>query len=114
MKYFIAYWCSEGFEYLADITDHQYWEANNTALVLAGQAPDSHNKLSAKIVAMKLRAQFNQQRNYELYTFTATDSIQEHDLKEWAERDPQSLVEWIRENGLAIVKRATATKQVIQ
>ena len=113
MKYFLAFWCCEGFEYIADISEHQHWEANNTALVLAGQEPDKSCKLSQQITAMKLRAQFNPQRNYELYAFTATDSVAEQDLKDWAESSPQTLADWIRANGSAIVTKTPAPRAAI-
>lgn len=46
---------------------------------------------------MILRAKMNSQRSYEIYEFTSTIPMNEI-RKEFA-RDPQPLVEWIRENG---------------
>jgi hypothetical protein len=56
-----------------------------------------NNPLNQQIFAMKMRAQMNTQRNYEIYVQTASDSITQKDLEEWAERDPQSLVNYVRE-----------------
>jgi hypothetical protein len=46
---------------------------------------------------MILRAKVNSQRSYEIYEFTSTMS--ENDLRKEFAREPQPIVNWIRENG---------------
>lgn len=44
-----------------------------------------------------LRARVNNQRRYEIYTFSTSMSMNE--VKEQFENDPQPIVNWIRDNG---------------
>jgi hypothetical protein len=46
---------------------------------------------------MIMRARFNSQRSYEIYSFTTDFTMDE--IKEIFATDPQPIVEWIRENG---------------
>jgi hypothetical protein len=46
---------------------------------------------------MIMRARFNSQRSYEIYSFNTTMS--EKEVREIFAECPQTLVEWIRENG---------------
>lgn len=44
-----------------------------------------------------MRARFNSQRSYEIYTFNTTMTMNE--VRTFFADDPQPIVEWIRENG---------------
>jgi|688.fasta_scaffold24828_12 hypothetical protein len=99
MKIFLAYWCNEGFEYLGDITEYEHWEKRNLVEILSDRKPTA-NPIHRMISTVQLRATFNPQRNYELYVFSADNDCQLSDIKEWADTDPQSLVDWVRINGL--------------
>ena len=44
-----------------------------------------------------MRARFNSQRSYEIYSFNTTMS--EREVRKIFAEDPQPIVEWIRENG---------------
>ena len=44
-----------------------------------------------------MRARFNSQRSYEIYSFNTTMS--EREIRKIFAEDPQPIVEWIRENG---------------
>lgn len=46
---------------------------------------------------MIMRARFNSQRSYEIYSFTTTLSMCE--VREFFADDPQTIVDWVRENG---------------
>lgn len=48
---------------------------------------------------MALRAQFNPQRNYEIYIVSAEDGISADDIREMFESNPQSAAETIRRLG---------------
>lgn len=113
MKYFLAMWSIEGFECILDITEYQYDEAANTARLLAGEEPEK-SQLDTIVSGMKMRARFNPQRNYEVYSFAASAGIGQAEIDNWMATDPQSLADWLRANGTAIVKKLPATKQLIQ
>ena len=46
-----------------------------------------------------LRARFNSQRHYEIYSVEATDGITAEDIREMFEADPQSAADTIRRRG---------------
>lgn len=100
MKIFLAMWCCEGFECIQDVTqyDPDAWEKQNLINTLKDKKREK-NPLGRQLFLMTMRAQLNSQRHYEIYAFNADDSITKADLREWADRDPQTLVNWIREHG---------------
>lgn len=100
-RYFLAYWCNEGFEALEDITKYQHWEQQQLMDILSEKSPQK-NPMNSMISHMKMRMRFNPQREYELYAFMTTPSVDREDLVEWSDRDPQSLVDWIRKNGIKV------------
>jgi hypothetical protein len=57
-----------------------------------GQRP---NPIPLQMLIM--RARYNSQRSYEIYTFSTTMSMNE--VRKFFADDPQPIVEWIRENG---------------
>jgi hypothetical protein len=57
------------------------------------------NKLSQIVNAILLRARYNAQRHYEVYTVTVTEGITEEDLRSLFETDPQGAANLIRERG---------------
>ena len=99
MRYYLAMWDCDGFEYLADITEFHPDEEAKTVLFDSIKAGHIVQKTGfPPITAMKLRARFNVQRNYGIYVFTSDDSIGLEDLMQWSKSDPQGLVNWIREH----------------
>lgn len=99
MRYILASWDSEGFECLQDVSTFHPDQFDKAQLleVLKG-AKVQKNPLGHQISMMKLRAQFNQHRTYEIYMFTTMDDIEFKDIEDWMIADPQSLVDWIRKN----------------
>lgn len=97
MRYYITMWCSEGIECVQDITQYNDWDTANAFAVLSGEQPRS-NPLNSQVNAMRLRARFNSQRNYEIYVFTSTNDLDEDTVKEWANSNPQQFADWVREN----------------
>jgi hypothetical protein len=99
MRYILAAWDSEGFETLQDITHFhpENFEKGQLIEILSGRKK-SENPLGQQITMMKLRAQANMQRVYEIYMFTTTDDIEFKDVEDWMIADPQSLVNWVRKN----------------
>ena len=98
-RYILAMWCCDGFECLQDITEFHpdTWDVRNTMNLLRDGTREP-NPLSHQVSTMLLRARINSQRNYEIYMFTASPDIDIKDINDWADKDPQSLVDWIRKN----------------
>ncbi len=105
---FVVVWCSEGIEWIEDITgqDEQAMWAT-----LKGEKPKS---LTTEIKYAILRARFNPQRFYEIYTVSAVDGITKEDIQEMFENSPQTAADTIRRLGNKIYSdRAKVNRQVI-
>lgn len=100
-NYFLAFWCCTGFEAVEDITKYQDWDKNQLFNIIADKGKQAC-PMNSMITHMKLRMRFNPQREYELYAFMTHPGIQREDLKAWADGEPQTLVDWIRKNGVKI------------
>jgi hypothetical protein len=91
---FVIMWDCNGLEYIGDITaDDQrvMWETL--------QGKDSPRRALANPYHLRLRAQFNPQRHYEIYFVTATAGITADDIRDMFTADPQSAADTIRELG---------------
>jgi len=104
MKFFFIAFCSDGFEVIEDVTQYvpngdqdSEFEIEQTYRRLADLPVKKNNKLSQMTGHMTLRARFNPQRYYEIYLQSTDDHVTEEDLWQWAETDPQSLVDLVRE-----------------
>lgn len=100
-RYFIAFWCCDGFEVLEDITACQNWEQQQLIDALSDKEIKP-NPMNQMITYATLRGRMNSQREYELYAFMANEDINKDDLVDWASKSPQSLVNWIRANGVKL------------
>jgi hypothetical protein len=89
---FIAMWCNEGLEYLEDITEVQ--QEQTWAVLKNEKARELPN-----LAALKLRAQYNTQRHYEIYIVNASPGITKDDLVAMFEADPQYAADTIRRIG---------------
>lgn len=100
INHYLAMWDMLGLESIFDVGKAQeeivQWEKETIWSVLKEQA---HTKRPNPIPLqmMILRARMNSQRSYEIYEFTSTMSISE--VKSVFKKDPQIIVDWIRENG---------------
>ena len=117
MKYFLAMWCDEGFETVQDITANhpENWEKANLFDMVKKGIELEVNPLAQQVAAMRLRAQFNSQRHYEIYIMSSDDSVDVTDVAEWGNSDPQGLVDWVRVNHYAKIydDRANPSRRVI-
>lgn len=115
-RFFLLMWCSEGFECVQDVTAlmPDNFEKQQIIEVLSGKSK-SKNPLSQQLFAMKMRGMTNTQRHYEIYLQSATEGIEEEDLRSWAETDPQSLVDFVRKSHYAKIfdDRARSDPKVI-
>ena len=88
-------WDCYGLETAFSITD---LDQQRMWAVLKGEDP---NKIPVPlpIAALKIRAQANLQRGYELYLIETTDDITVDDIRDCFERAPQQMAERVREIG---------------
>jgi len=112
----LAFWCNEGFEGLINVSDYiNNGKKELIEKIKTGQEPkrSAERDLNSIIHGMTIRARFNPERHYELYTFNAGSNMSEETIKEWFDNSPQSAVDWIRKNGTPIVKKSVATSKPV-
>ena len=87
-------WCNEGLECCIDITEDQQrrmWQQLKGEPMSASAIPNLNH--------IMLRARYNSQRHYEIYTCEATDGITAEDIREMFETSPQTAADTIRRLG---------------
>jgi hypothetical protein len=102
---FIAMWDCDGLEFLHDISDI---EGDAMMKGLVGET----YKMPFNISMMIMRARYNSQRSYEIYTFT-TDDVDYDSVKDMFEYSPQTIVDAIRKNGNKIYSDYSKKVKVI-
>lgn len=104
---FLFMWDMYGLEFCQDITAV---EKRNMIKALKNEQLERPFNLNALL----LRAKFNSQRNYEVYTMTVNKGITEDEVKEWFNNNPQEAVDQIRERGRVIYRSTSHSEQVIK
>lgn len=104
---FLFMWDMYGLEFCQDIT---VVEKRNMIASLRGDKLEQPFNLNALL----LRAKFNSQRNYEVYTMTVEQGITEEEVKQWFNNNPQEAVDQIRDRGRAIYRSGSEKEQVIR
>lgn len=99
-RIFICMWDENGFE---NITDCTKWERESLLNTIAGK---KLGPAPVNLQAMMLRARFNPQRAYEIYTFNTDKNIDKDALWTIANENPQALVNLIREKGKRLYHNA--------
>ena len=89
--HFVVMWDCNGLEALEQLPD----PADTTFALLKGAEPPK----PPNIMHWRLRAQFNTQRHYEIYIFSAVGGITEQDILDMFEADPQAAADTIRRIG---------------
>jgi hypothetical protein len=97
-------WDMYGLEAIINITEQ---EQESIVSVLKGEIPRQTNPIQYMI----LRARFNQQRHYEIYSVVS--DLSEEDFKTLFETDPQTIVNSIRENGVELYSDRVSKKTVV-
>jgi hypothetical protein len=99
MRYWIVSWDCEGVEFLDEITEHHpdNW-AKGHLFDTIREGKKVAKPVSFSLEALKLRAQFNSHRHYEIYVFTSDDDIAKEFIELWIAKDPQNFADWVREN----------------
>lgn len=114
MRYWIVSWDCEGVEFLDEITDHHpdNW-AKNHLFDSIKEGKRVQKALGFSLEALKLRAQFNKHRHYEIYVFTSEDDINRDAIEIWFENEPQQFADWVRENHSYKIWDDRATKKPV-
>lgn len=99
-------WDLYGLECLINVTE---WEHKRTIAILKEEKLTGYPNLNMLI----LRAKFNSQRHYEIYSFQSTD-LSRKDIQHQFKNNPQFIVDMIRTQGEKIYSdRVPTHKQVI-
>jgi len=107
-RVYICMWDCNGFEVLKDCTS---WERDSMLNTIAGKPL---KPAPVNLQAMTMRARFNPQRNYEIWTFNTEESIDEETLWKLAEENPQALVDMVRNNGKRLYGEPATTEPRIR
>lgn len=94
---FLISWCNEGLEGIFEYTQDE----KDTVWAALQSDTKFTPKTATTLHRMKLRARFNQHREYEIYSLTTLD-ITEEDIRTMFEDQPQFIVDLIRERGRKI------------
>lgn len=94
---FLLSWDQLGLESIVNITDLEKEITWNTL-----QDKTGPNKLGSIVNHMMLRARYNPQRHYEIYTVNVAEGITEEDIRDMFEETPQEAANMIRERGCKI------------
>mgnify|MGYP006270057559 CR=1 FL=1 len=104
---YLVMWCSEGLEFLFNITAYEKIKAWN---ILKGVVTD---RQPPSIKHLILRARMNSQRHYEIYVFNGGD-VPEEEIRSLFDTDPQVIVNAIRKNGEQIFSdRASKAPKIL-
>ena len=101
-------WDENGFEVIKDCTS---WERETFLNTIAGK---ELTPAPVNLQALTMRARFNPQRAYEIYTFNTEESLDEDALWEIAYENSQALVDLIRERGKKLYGNAKLTEARIR
>jgi hypothetical protein len=101
-------WDCNGLEYIGDIT------ADDQRMIVESlRGNNSPRRALANPHHLRLRAQFNPQRHYEIYFVTATAGITEADIRDMFKADPQTASDTIRELGTVFYSDRATQKVAI-
>ena len=111
---FVAMWDMNGLEALINVTqiekEHEQWEKENIWRILKEQN-ETVRPAPVPLNQMILRAKFNSQRHYEIYTFDS--ELSEQDIRETFEDSPQVMADAIRNVGYKFYSDRATKKAVI-
>jgi len=112
MRYYIVSWDCHGVEFFEEITEHHpdNW-AKNHLFDSIKASKKVEKPFSFNLNHLKLRAQFNSHRHYEIYVFTSDPDIDAAAISEWFTADPQGFADWVRANHSYKVWDDRATKK---
>ena len=107
-------WDMNGLESLINVTqiekEHAQWEKENIWRILKEENP-TVKPAHVPLEMMIMRAKFNSQRHYEIYTFDS--ELSEQDIRETFEDSPQVIADAIRNVGYKFYSNRATQKAVI-
>jgi hypothetical protein len=107
-RVYICMWDCNGFETIVDCTS---WERESLLNTIAGK---TLKPAPVNLQAMTMRARFNPQRAYEIWTFNTEESLDEDALWSYAVDNPQGLVDMIRDRGKQLYANSKNAEARIQ
>lgn len=103
---FLVMWDCNGLECIFDITDME------GDAMIAGLKGETY-KQPFNLYTLMLRARYNSQRSYEIYTFEVEGNISKDEMANTFESNPQYFADLIREKGNKLYSDYTSKKKVI-
>lgn len=103
---FLAMWDCDGLECLFDITDLE------AEAMMSGLKNETF-RMPFNLSTLMLRARYNNQRSYEIYTFEVEGEVSGDEMIKMFEDNPQYFAELIREKGNKIYSDYSGKKKVI-
>jgi hypothetical protein len=88
-------WDQQGLEAVINVTEYE--KAAVWAALSDSKTPATN--LNHIVTAVMLRARYNSQRHYEIYTINVAEGITEDDIRQMFEDAPQQAADLIRERG---------------
>lgn len=108
---FIFMWCELGIEAVVPITQYEDQDKIDAWAILKGDNPGA-NPLDGIIKYMRLRAQVNGQRRYEIYAIDCPEGVTEDDLLECWDQSPQYMADLTREKGVPILANSSKVADI--
>lgn len=103
---FLVMWDCNGLECIFDITDME------GDAMIAGLKGETY-KQPFNLYTLMLRARYNSQRSYEIYTFEVEGNISKDEMANMFNSNPQYFADLIREKGNKLYSDYTSKKKVI-
>lgn len=110
---YIFAWDQKGIDSIIPISQYEEWDKENIWKVLNDQ-PTERNPLWSILQGLVLRARYNSQRHYEIYSVDCAFPIDEAEWREIWTNNPQGTADLIRSRGQKIYSdREDRSSQVI-
>jgi len=118
---FIVSWDNTGLEACVDITEDRDLSDNFEQEKIfdlirdPDKIPENKHlrKVNQMVSMMMMRARYNPQRHYEIYTITTTEDVTAENLRDLFETSPQAAADMIRERGNRLYSDRVNQKQVV-
>lgn len=98
---FVFSWDITGVEAIVPISEYEDWETTNAFRVLEGKKPRT-NPMNETINMLIMRARFNPQRFYEIYSVDCDPSMTAAWWSKAWQDNPQGCADLVRERGVHI------------
>lgn len=108
---YIFMWCEYGIEAIVPITQYEDQDKLDMWNILQ-EKPVGKNPLDSIIKSMRMRAQFNGQRRYEIYAMDCEEGITEEDLFALWDTSPQQAADLTREKGVPILSNSRKSAEI--